>query len=116
MSAELETATATTAELETSLAAAEARLAELESNEGVALDTPEFDRWIGELLSSRSGGSRLGADAASCFGAAVIDQIGLDALGAGQNNAASGQSRQVVIDAMVSAADTCGIDQALIFS
>lgn len=112
-------ATASNAELDAALVAANERITELENEAAESVDqadTPEFDRWIGELLSSRSGSSRLGADDAACFGRSVIDQIGLDALGAGQNNVATGASRQVVIDAMVSAAAACGIDQALIFS
>lgn len=77
---------------------------------------PNLSRWVGELLTSRNGSSRLSETQAICFGSAVIDDIGLDALGAGQNNAASGAERQVVIDAMVDAGVTCGIDQSLIFN
>lgn len=77
--------------------------------------TPEFARWVGELLSSRTGSSRLGQQASTCFGAEVIALIGVDAVGAGQHNAASGAARQVVIDAMNAAAATCGIDPGLIY-
>lgn len=77
--------------------------------------TPDFARWVGELLSSSRGSSRLGQNASTCFGAAVIDLIGVDAIGNGQNNSASGSERQVVIDAMVTAAGTCDIDTGLIF-
>ena len=77
--------------------------------------TPEFARWVGELLSSRTGSSRLGAESAACFGGGVISLIGLDALGAGQHNAATGEARQVVIDAMVASAAQCGIDPGLVF-
>lgn len=80
-----------------------------------ATTTPEFARYIGELLSSSRGSSQLGEAASICFGTEVINAIGVDAIGNGQNNAASGAERQIVIDAMVAAAGTCGIDQSLIF-
>lgn len=80
-----------------------------------AATTPGFARWVGELLSSSSGSSRLGQDASTCFGTEIIGLIGVDAIGVGQNNASSGADRQVVIDAMITAASTCGIDQGLIF-
>ncbi|BAN01883.1 hypothetical protein YM304_15690 [Ilumatobacter coccineus YM16-304] len=80
-----------------------------------AAATPGFARWVGELLSSSSGSSRLGQEASTCFGTEIIGLIGVDAIGAGQNNASSGADRQIVIDAMITAAGTCGIDQSLIF-
>ncbi len=99
-------------------AAAEVELAEAAAADepGPAdVDAAEFHRWIGELLTSTSGGSRLDQAQSTCFGAAVVDEIGLDALGAGQHNGASGSDNQVVIDAMVAAAAACGIDQSLVF-
>jgi len=81
-----------------------------------ATSTPEFARWVGELLSSRTGSSRLGQEASTCFGTEVISRVGVDAVGAGQNNAAGGAERQIVIDAMNDAAAACGIDPGLIFS
>lgn len=81
----------------------------------VAAEGDGIARWVGELLSSAGGGSRLGGAQATCFGRTVIYLIGADAIGAGQHNAASGEDRQVVISAMVEAAAACGIDQSLVF-
>jgi|GEM_PF-1104875 len=114
------------ADLLDDLAAAEASAAEASSSadDGApsAADAtfdsttlPEFTRYIGETLSSRNGSSRLAQAQSECFGAAIIDQIGLDALGAGLNLAATSQQNDVVVDAMQSAASTCGIDPGLIF-
>ena len=119
--AELEAAEASILELEQERVAAEQALADaaLEAERDPAdfdaRDAPEFARWVGELLSSRTGSSRLGQDAAVCFGAEVIGLIGIDAVGAGQHNAASGAARQTVIDAMNQAASICRIDPGLIF-
>lgn len=86
--------------------------------EPVAFDattTPEFSRWVGELLSSRSGSSQLAKTQSECFGAAVINSIGLDALGAGLNLAASSAANNLVVGAMQSGAEFCGIPSSLIF-
>jgi hypothetical protein len=80
-----------------------------------AAAAPGFARWVGELLSSSSGSSRLDEAASICLGTQVIELIGVEAIGVGQNNAASGAQRQAVIDAMIVAADNCGIDRGLIF-
>lgn len=117
--AELEAAALAAAEenarLTGELEAATAAPAEAAPAEFDPATAPGFARWVGELLSSSSGSSRLGQDASTCFGSEVINLIGLDAVGVGQNNSSSGADRQVVIDAMITAADTCGIDRGLIF-
>jgi hypothetical protein len=77
--------------------------------------TPEFSRYVGELLSSRSGSSNLGQGQSECLGAAVINTIGVDALGAGLNNAATTTANDVVVSALQSAAAFCNIDPSLIF-
>lgn len=119
---ELEAAAATAAEenarLTEELEAAAAEpvdAAPVEPTEFDASAAPGFARWVGELLSSSSGSSRLGQEASTCFGTEVIKLIGVDAVGVGQNNASSGADRQVVIDAMIAAAGNCGIDRGLIF-
>jgi chromosome segregation ATPase len=76
---------------------------------------PEFSRYVGELLSSRSASSALGQAQSECFGAAVINSIGVDALGAGLNNSATTAANNVVVDAMNRATVTCNIDPSLIF-
>jgi hypothetical protein len=76
---------------------------------------PEFARYVGEVLSSRSGSSRLAAAQSTCFGTEIINSIGLDALGNGLHNAASSSDNNAVIGAMQGAASTCGIDPGLIF-
>lgn len=78
-------------------------------------DVPEFARYVGELLSSRTGSSRLSVEQSTCFGGAVIDRIGLDALGAGLHNARTSEANDAVVAAMQQAADSCGVDAALIF-
>lgn len=122
LAAELERTSAAEDELE-------ARIEELEAElETVAGDTidgpapqfdpstvPEFTRYIGETLSSRTGSSRLAQAQSECFGAAIIDAIGLDALGNGLNLEASNADRGVVITAMEDAAAFCRIDPALVF-
>lgn len=80
-----------------------------------ATSTPEFARWVGETLSSRSGSSRLAQSQSECFGAAIVNSIGLDALGQGLNLAASSAANNVVVGAMQNAADFCNIPRNLIF-
>lgn len=116
---ELEAATTSAVEENTRLTqeleAASAEPAPAEPAEFDPASAPGFARWVGELLSSSSGSSRLGQAASTCFGTEVIKLIGVDAIGVGQNNVASGADRQIVIDAMVAAAGTCGLDRGLIF-
>jgi hypothetical protein len=81
-----------------------------------ASTTPEFARYMGEVLSSRNGSSRLSATQSTCFGTEVINDIGLDALGAGLHNARTSEANNNVVGAMQRAAQTCGIDQTLIFN
>ena len=81
----------------------------------VSAEHPEFTRYVGEVLSSRSGGSRLTADQSRCFGGAVIDLIGLDGFGAGLHNASSSATNNELVASMQAAATECGIDQTLIF-
>ncbi len=76
---------------------------------------PEFARYIGETLSSRTGSSRLGQAESTCFGTAIVDDIGLDALGKGLHLAASSTDNDVVVGAMQRAATSCNIDLGLIF-
>ena len=76
---------------------------------------PQFERYIGEVLSSRTGSSQLGAEQSQCFGGAIIDDIGLDALGAGLNNAATTAANNAVVAAMQRAIVTCNLDPALVF-
>lgn len=76
---------------------------------------PDFGRYVGELLSSRSGSSRLGQADSTCYGTAIINDIGLDALGKGLHLGASSADNNIVIGAMQGAATSCGIDPSLIF-
>ncbi len=82
----------------------------------VAADHPEFSRWIGETLSSRNGSSRLTVDQSRCFGGTVVETIGLDGVGAALHNAATAADNNTLVGTMQAAADSCGIDQTLIFS
>lgn len=76
---------------------------------------PNFGRYVGELLSSRSGSSRLGQADSTCYGTAIINDIGLDALGQGLHLGASTAANNAVVGAMQAAASSCGIDPSLIF-
>ena len=76
---------------------------------------PNFGRYVGELLSSRSGSSRLGDADSTCYGTAIINDIGLDALGKGLHLSASSADNNAVVGAMQAAASSCGIDLSLIF-
>lgn len=76
--------------------------------------TPEFARYLGEVLSDRPGGSVLGPSQAECFGTALVSDIGLDAVGAGQL-AGSGSDAAVALDkAKDEAARACGIDPSAV--
>lgn len=81
----------------------------------VAPAAPEFARYLGEVLSSRTGGSRLSAEQSTCFGTEIIDTVGLDAVGAGLHNARTSAANDALVAAMQQAATTCGIDPALVF-
>jgi hypothetical protein len=76
---------------------------------------PEFARYLGEVLSSRSGSSRLSAVQSTCFGTAVVEAIGLDAVGAGLHNARTSAANDALVAAMQQAVSTCGLDPALVF-
>ena len=76
---------------------------------------PQFLRWVGETLSSRNGSSRLSAGQSTCFGGAVVDAIGLDALGMGLHLGAESADNNRVVGAMQQAAASCEIDLDLIF-
>ncbi len=78
-------------------------------------DMPDLARYIGESLSSRSGTSRLSQSQSTCFGTAIVSDIGLDALGRGLSLGATTDDNNLVVGAMQSAASACNIDQALIF-
>jgi hypothetical protein len=76
---------------------------------------PEFARYLGEVLSSRTGSSRLSAEQSRCFGSEIVDLIGLDAVGAGLHNARTSAANDALVAAMQQAAATCGLDPALVF-
>ncbi len=126
---ELDTANALAEELSSDLADARAANVELIEeierlrNDAVAADAPfvaadhpEFSRWIGETLSSRNGSSRLTVDQSRCFGGTIVETVGLDGVGAALHNAATATDNNALVGTMQAAADTCGIDQTLIFS
>jgi hypothetical protein len=76
---------------------------------------PDFARYLGEQLSSTNGASVLGQGQNTCLGTAVVNDIGLDALGNGLRSGASSNQNTVVVDAIGRAAVTCGIDPSAIF-
>jgi hypothetical protein len=80
-----------------------------------ATTTPQFSRYIGELMSSRNGSSRLAQAQSECFGAVIVNTIGLDALGKGLNLSASAADNNLVVGAMQSSANFCNIPLELIF-
>ena len=76
---------------------------------------PEFAQYIGEQLSSTTGPTVLGEGQTTCLGTAVVNDIGLDALGKGLQSRASASQSTVVVEAIGRAATTCGIDPSAIF-
>jgi hypothetical protein len=78
-------------------------------------DVPDFARYIGETLSSRTGSSRLAQAQSTCFGTAIVNDIGYDGLGKGLALNASAEENNAVIGAMQRAAATCNIPLELIF-
>lgn len=76
---------------------------------------PDFARYIGEELSSSNGPSVLGQGQTTCLGTAVVNDIGLDALGSGLQSGASSSKNAVVVEAIERAAVSCGIDPSAIF-
>ena len=121
------------AELADQISALEASLAEAEAaavaaaEAGAVVDAgaetptfdidaaPDFARYIGEQLSSTNGPSVFGQGQTTCLGAAVVNDIGLDALGTGLQSGASSNQTTVVVDAIGRAATSCGIDPSAIF-
>ncbi len=103
------------AEAETAAAAAEATPAAPEANSFDIAAAADFARFIGERLASIEGATVLGQGQHTCLGAAVVNDIGLDAIGAGLENGASSSANSIVVDAIERGAISCGIDPSAIF-
>ncbi len=108
--------TSANAELTTRVAELSAQLA---TTGGVAADLagehPEFNRYVGELLTAISGPSPLTAEQQRCIGAAAIAAIGLDGLTTTAIAPATSEAAFALAVTTGNAADSCGIDRALIF-
>ncbi len=76
--------------------------------------TPSFDRLLGEEMSA-PGGSRLNALENECLGHFVIEDIGLEAIGAGLHTARTSSANDAVIASMLRGAEACAIDPSRIF-
>ncbi len=72
-------------------------------------------RYIGEMLADADG-LRITAAEATCLGRGVIGQIGLDQVATGMSSARTAATNDVVIQAIIGAAATCGIDPGRIFA
>jgi hypothetical protein len=123
LTAELATLQSSLTDAETAAAeaaAAEAAAAEAapEASEANSFDIAvavDFARFIGEQLASIEGDTVLGQGQHTCLGTAVVNDIGLDAIGAGLENGASSSASSVVVDAIERGAISCGIDPSAIF-
>ncbi len=78
-------------------------------------DHPEFSRYVGELLSSRSGASPLSPEQQQCFGGSVVQALGLDGFTAGALFPATPEAEFALTVTMGDSADACGIDRTVIF-
>lgn len=117
---------AESAELQAQLNLADATIAQLEgqlANGGVPADAvdlalaPSFAQWIGELLTSSDGdvsASPLDEFQAICMGGQVVGSLGLDGVGAAENTTATTGDQAALTDALGTAAETCGIDPAVV--
>jgi cell division protein FtsB len=76
--------------------------------------SPSFDRLLGEEMSA-PGGSRLNALENECLGHFVIDDIGLEAIGAGLHTSRTSSANDAVVASMLRGADACSIDPSRIF-
>ncbi len=113
------------AETEAADAVAEAEAA-VEAATDTAAVTPEatafdiaaaadFARFIGERLASVERSSVLGQGQHTCLGTAVVNDIGLDAIGVGLEDGAASSASSAVNDAIERGAISCGIDPSAIF-
>lgn len=114
------------AALQSSLADAETAAADATAAAAEVPDAPEpeafdiaaavdFARYIGERLASIEGPSVLGQGQHTCLGTAVVNDIGLDAIGAGLRSDASSGASSAVAEATERGAISCGIDPSAIF-
>jgi hypothetical protein len=94
-----------------------ARVDEIESSDVEAAGPtsgPAFELFLGELLASENG-VRIEPLQSVCLSRFVIDDIGLDAIGAGLSTEKSTVTNDLLIQSMVRGAESCAIDPALIF-
>ncbi len=75
----------------------------------------QFARFIGESLASVEGPSVLGQGQHTCLGTAVVNDIGLDAIGAGLQTDAANSATSALDEAIERGAISCGIDPSAIF-
>ncbi len=75
----------------------------------------EFARFLGESLASVEGPTVLGQGQHTCLGTAVVNDIGLDAIGAGLQTDASNGASSALDEAIERGAISCGIDPSAIF-
>jgi hypothetical protein len=118
LTAELATLQSLLTDAETAAAAAEAAPAAPAAPEANSFDIAaavDFARFIGERLASIEGATVLGQGQHICLGTAVVNDIGLNAIGAGLENGASSSASSVVVDAIERGAISCGIDPSAIF-
>jgi hypothetical protein len=119
LTAELATLQSSLTDAETAAAAAaaeaEAAPAAPDANSFDIAAAVNFARFIGERLASIEGATVLGQGQHTCLGTAVLNDIGLDAIGAGLENGASSSASSVVVDAIERGAISCGIDPSAIF-
>jgi hypothetical protein len=116
LTAELATLQSSLTDAETAAAAAAAEAeAAPEANSFDIAAAVDFARFIGERLASIEGATVLGQGQHTCLGTAVLNDIGLDAIGAGLENGASSSASSVVVDAIERGAISCGIDPSAIF-
>lgn len=77
--------------------------------------SPEFSKYVGEALGSLSGRNVLGATQTECLGAAVVGDIGLEALGAALNRDSTNAQTAVLVESMERNAPGCAIDLTALF-
>ncbi|MEL6893781.1 MAG: hypothetical protein AAFP84_19470 [Actinomycetota bacterium] len=73
----------------------------------------DFARLLGELAASADG-LELSVDESRCVGRYLLDEVGLDGLGAGLHSGRTTSSSTAVVDALLRGALACDVDPALV--